>query len=89
MAKPKLTLYLDIVSPFAYLAFHLVSVSLVSSSCCVVAFNHASLRPCPLLRSYFFSHAQWAKAVFSPSLLRPASSLYLSHAEVSGDANFA
>jgi len=29
MAKPKLTLYLDIVSPFAYLAFHLVSVSLV------------------------------------------------------------
>jgi len=37
----------------------------------------------------FSSHAQWAKAVFSPSLLRPASSFYLSHAEVSGDANFA
>ena len=28
MAKPKLTLYVDIVSPFAYLAFHLISVSI-------------------------------------------------------------
>ena len=27
MAKPKLDLYLDVVSPFAYLAFYLVHVS--------------------------------------------------------------
>ena len=27
MPKPKLTLYVDIVSPFAYLAFQLISVS--------------------------------------------------------------
>ena len=39
MEKPKLTLYIDIVSPFAYLAFHLISVSIhelsISSSALV------------------------------------------------------
>lgn len=29
MAKPKLTLYLDIVSPFAYLAFYVTKVYLM------------------------------------------------------------
>ena len=28
MAAPRLTLYFDIISPFAYLAFHIVRVSL-------------------------------------------------------------
>lgn len=27
MAKPKLVLYVDVVSPFAYLAFHILNVS--------------------------------------------------------------
>lgn len=27
MAKPTLVLYVDVVSPFAYLAFHLITVS--------------------------------------------------------------
>ena len=27
MAKPTLVLYVDIVSPFAYLAFHVITVS--------------------------------------------------------------
>ena len=30
MARPKLVLYVDIVSPFAYLAFHILHVSWVS-----------------------------------------------------------
>lgn len=33
MAKPKLVLYIDLVSPFAYLAFHLVRSSLVFKNC--------------------------------------------------------
>lgn len=34
MATPKLTLYVDLVSPFAYLAFHVVRVSYLH---CLVA----------------------------------------------------
>ena len=30
MARPKLVLYIDVVSPFAYLAFHILHVSWVS-----------------------------------------------------------
>jgi len=33
MAKPKLVLYLDVVSPFAYLAFHIVRTSPVFKDC--------------------------------------------------------
>ena len=32
MAPPKVTLYVDIVSPFAYIAFHVLKVSLVARS---------------------------------------------------------
>lgn len=33
MAKPKLILYVDVVSPFAYLAFHVLNTSPVFKGC--------------------------------------------------------
>ena len=30
MSKPKLTLYIDLISPFVYLAFHVIRVSISS-----------------------------------------------------------
>lgn len=59
MANPKLTIYLDVVSPFAYLAFYLINVGLLSSSLRVVSLNHAcfpyytDFGPLPSLQSNF------------------------------------
>lgn len=44
MAAPKITLYFDIVSPFAYMAFHILRVSIPASSTqCTLAAYASSL----------------------------------------------
>lgn len=35
MARPKITLYVDTVSPFAYVAYHILRVSCVPPHTCV------------------------------------------------------
>lgn len=35
MAAPKITLYIDVVSPFAYIAFHVLRVGFVGMAGCV------------------------------------------------------
>ena len=43
MDQPKVTLYVDIVSPFAYIAFYILGVSLTSVETCAMQYILHSL----------------------------------------------